>query len=200
VAGDLHPSETMSAGQPQSPPEILLVNIGGMADALSELVVAAKNRSSKSQVIDEQILRMMRSTKFKRVFCEMLTARGTLVANPRSAPQYQGLAQDGNPVAFFVRNFRLRVEAGGYYQTDLQRDSARLFNALRNVLKHKDVRLRLKEASDQLLAEGFEPAIGGRRINDIEDIGELLPARRGLEPRRPEAPSAPATYTRIAAE
>jgi hypothetical protein len=112
----------------------------------------------------------------------------TVAADPTSAPQYKGPETDGNPIAFFVRHYRLFVEARNYYQADLQRDCPKLFNAVRDALRYKDYRENAQQADDELVRARLEPYFRGRRVRDIADIGELLPSRKkNIVARRPKA-------------
>jgi hypothetical protein len=174
----------------ESPCPIMLVDIARLSHDLPDLIQEAARRSD-ADGIDGTIAKKLECEKFRRAFTEVVLERENLATNPQTAPQYAGLALHGNPVVFFYRNFRLMVEAGGYYQADLYQDSKQLYNALRNLLKHRNWRELLKAADDQLLREGLEPFIAGKRICDMTELSDLLPARLHRPVRRAEAPVPP---------
>ena len=193
-----HPSTAVAARSLAT--QVVLLDINALSHRLNEVVIQATARSSNGKNLSPETSKTLSRPEFQQAFREVLLGNSELVANPLSAPQYGGLHQDGNPISFFFRHFRLRVQAGGYYQTDLQRDSARLFNAIRNLLSSKHVRERLAEAEDQIRHDGFHPFINGTHIRDISDLSQLLPARRGLEPRRPAQAAEAARPFVVAAE
>jgi hypothetical protein len=165
-------------------PDVHLIDLNEFEDRLRDVItsaaegIGAPHRDSLSEVVADP--------GFSSAVTRLLKRNPELTADPQAVPQFRGVELDGNPVAFLVRRFRLQIAAGGYYQTDLQRDSARLFHAVRNLLRYKDWQEKLIEAHTQLVNEGFQPVVNGKAIREITDFGDLLPARKSLEPRRPD--------------
>ena len=174
-----HPGPNLEA-----PPHVVLLNIDGLVARIGDLVGEAA-ATVKTKKLSPEVSQVLACPSFRNAFRELLWGKRTLIADPRFAAPYLG-PKDGNPITFFFLNYRLHFEAGNYYQTDLQRDSPRLFNAIRNLLYSRYFKERLAEADSEILAAGFAPVIKGIRIKDMTDLSQLLPARRGIEPRVPD--------------
>jgi hypothetical protein len=158
-------------------PDVRVVDMNVLAQVLDEVVaeVASKVPAPMKRNIGKRL---------QDAFRLRLAERGATAVTTLDTPSYSGRSVDGNPIAFYYRsNYRLFVELGGYYQSDLQRDDTRLFNALRNALKGKAWREVIAEADGLLRTEIDVPSILGRPLRDVEDLNDLLPARRGIEPR-----------------
>lgn len=174
---------------------VYLLDIDRLDAALTDMLSDAAGRTATAEASVDRAM-TDDPLKFRQAFVELLLKRKTVVVDPTTAPQYYGPDLDGNPIAFFVRRYRLLVKAGGYYQADLQRDCPRLFNAVRDALRYKDYRENAQAADDELVRNGLDPFFCGKRVRDITDIGDLLPSRKKIEPRRPE----PAEFTRVEPE
>jgi hypothetical protein len=185
----MRPCESSAAATASQP--VVLIDIERLSNDLADLMMEAARRSDGADVVDSTWAKKLECAKFRQAFREVVLERSQLATDPHKAPQYQGLALDGNPVVFFYRNYRLMVQAGGYYQADLYKDSRPLYNALRNLLKHRNWRELLKAADDQLLREGLEPFIIGKRIHEMTEFADLLPARIRRPARNAERPPAP---------
>lgn len=168
-------------GEAAHTPPVVLVDTRGFGKAF-DAVITEVARSVRDPKVKAKLKREC-SSAVRALLQGRTSTVPAVAADPHAVPPYLGVRKDGNPVAFFVRYFRLHVEAGAYYQSDLQRDNPPLFNALRHLVKHKESDRLLQEADEQLFGAGIQPVILGKRVRDITDLADLLPARRAIGPR-----------------
>lgn len=92
-------------------------------------------------------------------------------------PRYRSAKEDGNPITFLVQHYRLDLEQGRYYQSDLHLEDEKLFNALKNVFKSRSWHKAVAEAVRELRASGQPTLIAGRDLEDVSEFRHLVPPR-----------------------
>lgn len=125
----------------------------------------------------------------QQVILRAADAADAEVVQDAKALPYKGMKEQGNPITFLLSHYRLQLEKGRYFQSDLAHEDEKLWNALRNVFKSKFWRHYLQEAITQLRAEGRTTVVAGRDLTTVTELRDILPARtehasrkRNLEP------------------
>jgi hypothetical protein len=116
---------------------------------------------------------------------EVLVNSGKQLSLQDAPPQFGGQQADGNPIIFLVRHYHSRIEAGHFYQCDLDLLDKKLSTSLKNVFKSRRWQELVQDAAKKLPELGLPTKIRDRRIAWAQTLSHILPGRRNIRHERP---------------
>lgn len=189
--GDRVPDRPVSTTIGNDALQVRLVDLNGLNRALHRAAADVARRAQADITLKLQIRKCGLGDVLEReleqaVQRELTSANGEVLMET-TVPRYRGQRENGNPITYLVMHYRLKIETGAFYQSDLMRDDEKLWNALRNVFKSKFWRHVVQAATHDLQSAGRSTVILGRDLATVNELREILPARKAINPDRKRA-------------
>jgi hypothetical protein len=186
--GDRLPDRPATTSTKTDAPQVRLVDLNGLNRALHRAAADVARRAQADVTLKAQIRQHGLGDVLEReleqaVQRELISPNGEVVMET-SVPHYRGQRGNGNPITYLLMHYRLKIETGAFYQSDLMRDDEKLWNALRNVFKSKFWRHVVESAAHDLQSAGRSTIILGRDLTTVSELREILPARKAINPER----------------